>query len=141
MLLLFRLLTCRFTTEAKLSGPKDVFDLASNQTYLLLATGPSGPSEGEPLSYHGNEKVASSSGIRFDRFVMVGPVEQSGGKQLVKAHGILGIVAWMACAPVGMLFARSGDESRHLSDQAGIRPLRLFPPQVHETLLWRAENL
>ena len=71
--------------------------------------GSSGPSMREPLGYHANEKVASSSGIRFDRFVMVEPVEQRGGKQLVKAHGILGIIAWMACAPVGMLFARSGD--------------------------------
>ena len=108
-LISFRLLTCHFTTEAKLSGPVDAFDLASNKTHLLLSMGPSGPTEAEPLSYHVADKVSSSSGIRFDKFVMVKPVEPR-SNHLIKAHGILGIVAWMACAPVGMLFARLGDE-------------------------------
>ena len=99
------MLTCHFTTEAKLSGPVDAFDLASNKTHLLLSMGPSGPTEAEPLSYHMADKVSSSSGIRFDRFVSVEPVEPR-SNHLIKVHGILGIIAWMACAPVGMLFAR-----------------------------------
>ena len=104
---MFRLLTCHFTTEAKLSGPVDSFDLGSNKTHLLLSTGPSGPTEADPLSYHVADKVSSGSGVRFDRFVMVEPVVKvPGDSALIKAHGILGIVAWMACAPVGMLFAR-----------------------------------
>ena len=105
-LISFRLLTCHFTTEAKLSGPSELsFDLTSNKTHILLSMGPSGPTEAEPLSYHTADRVSSSSGIRFDRFVMVEPMEPR-SNHLIKAHGILGIIAWMACAPVGMLFAR-----------------------------------
>ena len=82
---MFRLLTCHFTTEAKLSGPVDSFDLGSNKTHLLLSTGPSGPTEAEPLSYHVADKVSSGSGIRFDRFVMVEPVVKvPGDSALIK---------------------------------------------------------
>ena len=67
--------------------------------------GPSGPTEDDPLSYHLGDKISTGSGIKFDRFVSVEPVEPR-SNALIKAHGILGIIAWMACAPVGMLFAR-----------------------------------
>jgi hypothetical protein len=61
--------------------------------------------QGIPVGYHASMRTGSMKPVAFDEFVAV---ESRKGVEstMIKAHGILGIIAWFACAPVGMIFAR-----------------------------------
>ncbi len=99
-------LTCWFTLDAELSskdlGENVTFDLASGKVHLLLA---SGNVAGEALTYH-EARTATEDPVALTEFVAVKTSGGGHGQRLLKAHGVLCTVAWMAMAPVGMLFAR-----------------------------------
>ena len=98
-------LSCNFTLGPKLWPSADgqsrtSLDLTSNNYYVLLA---SGQMSGTSLARH---RSRFSSPAPFD-FNQIGSIlEAAGVKPWYKAHGCLMCFAWLALAPVGMIFAQ-----------------------------------
>lgn len=98
--------TCAFSLNEKLTAiPPDQspvqFDLINSRHFLLLAAG-SMSSSGELLSYHGQSKLASASSVSLKSVEPVG----SATTAIIRAHGVLMIIAWMGSASCGMMLAR-----------------------------------
>ena len=77
------------------------YDLDGDTFHLLLATGGAG-SASVPLTYHQSNRGASADPVDL---TSVDPVKGA-SNALVKVHGALMILAWMAAASTGMMFAR-----------------------------------
>ncbi len=103
--------TCGFRIKAQLvfTPPDDdrerKIDLAGQNYYLLLAKG---PSLARVFQHHGSSKLQSSDAVDFTAFT---PIESGGGSGWVRAHGIMMVLAWLAAATSGILFARHSRET------------------------------
>ena len=95
--------TCSFKVadkmEGKLQDGQDVaFDLQQDKFFLLLAHGPGSSSA---LSYHAN-RLPSGGEVDLKAFVKV----EGASDVLVRVHGILMVVSWLAFVSCGMIIAR-----------------------------------
>ncbi|TRY72295.1 hypothetical protein TCAL_11262 [Tigriopus californicus] len=98
--------TCTFTLNEQITAaPPDQspvqFDLINSRQFLLLAAG-SMSASGELLTYHSQNKLASAGSVALKSVEPVG----SATTVLIRVHGVLMIIAWMASASCGMMLAR-----------------------------------
>eukprot|EP00094_Tigriopus_californicus_P009690 TCALIF_09341-PA protein Name:"Similar to CG8399 Putative ferric-chelate reductase 1 homolog (Drosophila melanogaster)" AED:0.04 eAED:0.07 QI:0/0/0/0.66/1/1/3/0/663 len=84
--------------DAALNEPNFNLDLAASNFHVLLAEGAVSSSK---LTYH-TTKVASSQPVDFQSVSKVA----GSTDVLIRVHGILMVLAWMACASSGMFMAR-----------------------------------
>lgn len=84
--------------DATLNEPNFELDLATSSFHVLLAEGAVSSSK---LTYH-TTKVASSQPVDFRSVSKVAGTSDV----LIRVHGILMVLAWMACASSGMFMAR-----------------------------------
>ena len=102
-------LSCKFSVPATFtitppaSGASDVnFDLSANSYHLLVARG-NVRDGSENVAYHNVDRQGSDEPISLKSFAKVAPTSNA----LVKAHGIIMLIAWMACAATGEIRGRN----------------------------------
>ena len=98
-------LSCNFTLGPQLWPSADglsrtSLDLISNYYYIFLATG---SMSGSSLTRH-RSRYSSAAPLSFTQIGTI--LEPSRVKPWYKAHGCLMCLAWLALAPVGMIFAQ-----------------------------------
>ncbi|KAI0224795.1 putative ferric-chelate reductase 1 [Lamellibrachia satsuma] len=100
-------LTCEFTRNISVPGQNNVFDLAKEKYYVMLAYGDL-KSDKTKRQHSGNSRILSHDLVNLTA-AGESPSSSTGSSRrsvLHKTHGVLMIAAWVVAAATGMFIAR-----------------------------------
>ncbi|ESN96445.1 hypothetical protein HELRODRAFT_189243 [Helobdella robusta] len=98
--------TSTSSRRKKRAAGDTIFFPGDRNYYLLYATGGIQPNANDQLLAYHNSRFASSSALNLTDFAVTSVGSSKVSNSLIKAHGILMVIAWLMCASTGMLLPR-----------------------------------